>query len=84
MKSREFFYLGQYVGMSIAQDGNGIPLLAKQVYSYIVTEKYTDFKVEMCDIPDGTLKFAVEKVKLILIQFFIVYCAYLPIIDTWF
>ena len=50
--------------MSVAQGGNGLPVLAAQVYVYIVSGDYANFSVVVEDIPDGYLKFAVEKVNL--------------------
>ncbi len=44
MQNREFFSLGQYVGMSVAQGGSGLPVLAKQLYSYIVAGDYSGFQ----------------------------------------
>ena len=48
--------------MSITQGGSGFPFLARPVYEYITTGKYTNITVEANDIPDVTLKFAFEKV----------------------
>ena len=45
LKSREFFLLWQYVGMSIAQGGSGMSFLAPQVYSYFTTGDHSKFEV---------------------------------------
>ncbi len=51
------------MGMSITQGGSGIPFLAKEVYSYIVTGEYTQCTVDVNDIPEGILKFVVQSVS---------------------
>lgn len=48
--------------MSIAQGGNGFPFLSKVVYSYITSGKYTNIDIDLNDIPDPTLQFALVKV----------------------
>ena len=51
--------------MSIIQGGNGIPYLARQVYLYICEGgDFSNFEVDLKDIPEYPLKFAVEKVPL--------------------
>lgn len=52
--------MGQLTAMSITQGGHGFPFLARAVYSYISTGQYTT--PAETDIPDDTLKFAVNKV----------------------
>lgn len=51
--------------MSVAEGGNGFPFLAPQVFQYIVKEDFSNFKVDVCDLPDGSLKFAVEEVCIV-------------------
>jgi hypothetical protein len=46
--------------MSITQGGYGFPFLAPAVYCYISTGRFNTPEAD--DIPDGMLKFAVEKV----------------------
>lgn len=55
--------MGQLVGMSILQGGNGIPYLAREVYSYIITGKYSMFDVAVEDVPTGMLKSVIEEVN---------------------
>lgn len=49
--------------MSVAHGGGGFPFLSKAVYSYISSGKYADIEVDFDDIPDITLKFAIQKVR---------------------
>lgn len=49
--------------MSVAQGGNGFPFLAKVVYEYISTGRYTDTKIDVDTISGGYLKFSIEKVE---------------------
>ena len=48
--------------MSVIQGGSGFPFLLIPVYSYISSGKYTNIEVMVDDIPDPSLKFAIEKV----------------------
>ena len=64
MQNNQYKYLGQYTVMSIAQGGCGIPFLAPPVYDYISTGKLPDVKVHLKDIPDATLRFVLQKVRL--------------------
>ena len=48
--------------MSIVQGGSGFPFLAPPVYSYLSTGKCNNIDWQLEDVPDPTLKFAVEKV----------------------
>ena len=48
--------------MSVIQGGSGFPFLSIPVYSYISSGKYTKIEVMVNDIPDPSLKFAIEKV----------------------
>jgi len=49
--AREFFFLGQYVGMSIANGGPGIPFLAEPVYAYLVSGDFS------ASVVDSTINF---------------------------
>ena len=66
MQNNEVLHLGKFVAMSVTQGGGGFPFLAPPVYEYITTGKYTNIAVSTTDIPDMTLKFAVEKVQYII------------------
>ena len=50
------------MAMSVIQGGSGFPFLSPCVYAYISCATYTNIKIATDDIPDATLKFAVEKV----------------------
>ena len=63
LQNNQYRYLGQYTVMSITQGGCSVPFLAPPVYEYISTGKLpTDIEVNLKDIPDATLRFALQKV----------------------
>lgn len=48
--------------MSVVHGGCGFPFLSKAVYEYLSCGKYTSIDVHLEDIPDPTLRFAIQKV----------------------
>ena len=52
--------------MSVIQGGCGFPFLARPLFDYLVQGHYKGISVPVEDIPDGTLRFIVEKVRLVL------------------
>jgi hypothetical protein len=51
--------------MSVIQGGCGFPFLARPLFDYLVQGHYKGINVPVEDIPDGTLRFIIEKVRLI-------------------
>ncbi len=62
-QKRELFSFGQYIALSVAHGGNGIPVLAVPVYKYIATGKFDQFCISPESIPNGDVKFAVKSVS---------------------
>ena len=48
--------------MSITKGGNGFPLLAECVYTYLCSGESTGISVPTYTVPNQTLQFALEKV----------------------
>lgn len=51
--------------LSILHGGNGLPFLAPPVYKYLVTGSYDSISVSASEIPESTMKFVVEKVRML-------------------
>lgn len=66
MQNDEFYNLGVYFVMSVIQGGCGFPFLARS-FDYVVQGHYKGINVPVEDIPDGTLRFIVEKVHQLVI-----------------
>ncbi len=54
--------MGQYIAMSVVQGGGGMPCQAGSVYHYMCTGKCTDVAIPLEEVPQGTLRFVLEKV----------------------
>ena len=54
-------HYSSYAAMSIIQGGSNFPFLSIPVYSYIWSCKYTNIAIMVDDIPDPSLKLAVER-----------------------
>ena len=50
--------------MSICQGGSGLPFLAEPVYKYVCTGELGEIDIAAEDIPDPSLKFVIQKVRI--------------------
>ena len=51
-----------FVVLSVLHGGKGLPIFSASVYQYIASGSHTSIDVPICEIPDHTLKFIVQKV----------------------
>lgn len=62
--------LGKYFVISAVQ-GCGFPFLARPLFDYLVQGHYRGITVPVADIPDGILRFIIEKVSSLKVTYYV-------------
>ena len=65
LQTRDLYFLGVFLVLSVLHGGNGLPILALPVFNYIVSGAYSAIVVPEAEIPDPTLKFVIKKVVML-------------------
>ena len=66
------------MAMSVCQGGSGLPFLAEPVYNYLCTGELREIEITTEDIPDPSLQFVIQKVRMKMkchLKIFTFYCS---------
>ena len=58
---KKFFYMGQLMAMSLAQEGSGFPYIAPPVYEYLCGAQLSTIDPTVEDVPNLEVKSSTEE-----------------------